>query len=347
MKRKKFAMILLSALSFAALLINTVTPTPIAIINQKQLPQTLLVGGQAFGVKFYTQGVMVVDMTPFETEEGMRNPAKQAGLRVGDVIVSIDSQIVSTNKDISELVEDGNGKSLRIEYSRSGKIHTLTVTPLYSTVQKAYKLGLWVRDSTAGVGTITYIDPHNRRFGALGHGISDVDTGQLMPLSDGEVLQAYIGSVVAGQKGKPGQLKGAFVEDARYGSLDINSPQGVFGNITGNALLSNEEFPVATAEQVHVGAATIRSTVDGLTCQEYDIQIEKIDLKNNDTKNYVIRIVDEDLLALTGGIVQGMSGSPILQDGRIVGALTHVLIGDPTTGYGIFIGNMLNADTLS
>ena len=261
------------------------------------------------------------------------------------MILSINNQIVSTNQDIADIVQ--SGKPLTIEYSRSGKVSTLTVTPRYSTVQKAYKLGLWVRDSTAGVGTVTYIDPHTRRFGALGHGISDVDTGQLMPLSDGEVLQAYIGSVVAGQKGKPGQLKGAFVEDARYGSLDINSQQGVFGNITGNALLTNDEYPVAAADQVHTGTATIRSTVDGLTCAEYDIVIEKIDMNNNDTKNYVVRITDEKLLAITGGIVQGMSGSPILQDGYIVGALTHVLVGDPTTGYGIFIGNMLSADTLS
>lgn len=347
MKGKKFFMILLSALSFAALFINTVSPSPVATINQNQLPQTLLVGGQTFGVKFYTQGVMVVDMSPFETEQGMCNPAKQAGLKVGDVIVSINNQIVSTNDDIAELVQAGAGAPIQIEYSRSGKVSTLTVTPLYSTVQKAYKLGLWVRDSTAGVGTVTYIDPRTRRFGALGHGISDVDTGQLMPLSDGEVLQAYIGSVTPGQKGRPGQLKGAFVEDARYGSLDINSQQGVFGNITGNALLTNDEYPVATADQVHTGAATIRSTVDGLITKEYDILIEKIDMNNNDTKNYVVCIVDEELLAVTGGIVQGMSGSPILQDGRIIGALTHVLVGDPTTGYGIFIGNMLNADTLS
>ncbi len=347
MKRKKFVMILLSALAFTALFINTVGPSPIATINQKHVPQTLLVGGQTFGVKFYTQGVMVVDMSVFETEQGMCNPAKQAGLKVGDVILSINKQIVSTNRDISDIVESGNGDTLTIEYSRSGKVNTVTVTPLYSTVQKTYKLGLWVRDSTAGVGTVTYIDPHNRRFGALGHGISDVDTGQLMPLSDGEVLQAYIGSVVAGQKGKPGQLKGAFVEDARYGSLDINSQQGVFGNITGNALLTNEEYPVATADQVHTGDAAIRSTIDGVTTREYTVCIEKIDLKGNDTKNYVVRITDPDLLAVTGGIVQGMSGSPILQDGRIIGALTHVLVGDPTTGYGIFIGNMLKADTLS
>ena len=347
MKRKKFLMIIVSALSFAALFINTVGPTPIATVNQKHRPQTLLIGGQTFGVKFYTQGVMVVDMSAFETETGMCNPAKSAGLRVGDIILSINSQIVSTNNDIAELVEASNGNALTIEYSRSGKVNVLAVSPLYSTVQKAYKLGLWVRDSTAGVGTVTYIDPHNRRFGALGHGISDVDTGQLMPLSDGDVLQAYIGAVVPSQKGKPVQLKGAFVQDARYGSLDINSNQGVFGTITGNALLNNEEFPVATADQVHTGEATIRSTVDGFTTKDYTIDIEKVDLKGNDTKNYVIRITDKELLAITGGIVQGMSGSPILQDGRIIGALTHVLIGDPTTGYGIFIGHMLDADDLS
>ena len=347
MKRKKFFMILLSALSFSALFINTISPAPIATANQRQYPKTLLIGGQTFGVKFYTQGVMVVDMSAFETENGMCNPAKTAGLRVGDIILSINSQIVSTNSDISELVEASNGNALTIEYSRSGKVHTLSVTPLYSTVQKAYKLGLWVRDSTAGVGTVTYINPQNRRFGALGHGISDVDTGQLMPLSDGDVLQAYIGAVVPGQKGKPGQLKGAFVEDARYGSLDINSEQGVFGTITGNALLNNEEFPVATADQIHTGEATIRSTVDGFLTKDYLVNIEKIDLKGNNTKNYVICITDEELLAITGGIVQGMSGSPILQDGRIIGALTHVLIGDPTTGYGIYIGHMLAADDLS
>ena len=345
MKGKKFLMILISAMAFVALMMNS-GATPVATITQEG-PKTLLVGGQTFGVKFYTQGVIVVDMTPFETKEGMRNPAQEAGLKVGDVILSIDNQIVSTNSDIGDLVEACDGKELCIEYSRGGKTNKVSVAPLMSTVQKCYKLGLWVRDSTAGVGTITYIDPKTRRFGALGHGISDVDTGQLMPLSDGEVLHAHIGSVVMGQAGKPGQLKGAFIEDTRYGSLDINSAQGVFGNIMGNNLMDNEEFPVAESNQVHVGDAVIRSTISGTTVEEYTVCIEKINFFGADTKNYVIRITDERLLSITGGIVQGMSGSPIIQDGRIVGALTHVLIGDPTTGYGIFIGNMLNADTRS
>lgn len=309
--------------------------------------KTLIVGGQAFGVKFYTQGVIVVDLSEFETETGARNPAKEAGLRVGDVIRSVDRRIVSTNGDIAELVEESGGAPLEIEYSRGGEPATVTVAPLYSPPLQSYKLGLWVRDSTAGVGTVTYIDPDTGRFGALGHGISDVDTGLLMPLSDGEVLQAQIVGVATGKRGMPGQLKGAFVEEMHYGALDINSDQGVFGFLDdrGVLALSGQAIPVARAEEVHTGRVTIRSTISGTQPEEFEAVIETVNGGGAEIKNFVLRITDERLLAATGGIVQGMSGSPVLQDGKLIGAVTHVLVNDPTMGYGIFLENMLKTDS--
>ena len=350
MKTKKFlgglaAFLLCAAAAAGVLVLNAPSTTEIAASGQ-QTTRTLVAGGQAFGVKFYTQGVVVVDMSEFETDSGMKNPARDAGLRQGDVILSINSQIVSTNADISDLVAQSEGAPLSVEYSRGGEVSTVTVTPLYSRVAKGYKLGLWVRDSAAGVGTITYIDPASGRFGALGHGITDVDTGQILPISEGEVLGAHIGSVVRGKAGMPGQLKGAFIPSAPFGTLNQNTDRGVFGSAAESSALafSAPSYPIASKDELHTGAATIRCTVEGTEPQEFSVEIESISSRRTETKNFTVRVTDPRLLELTGGIVQGMSGSPILQDGKLVGALTHVFVSDPTQGYGIFIENMLAAD---
>lgn len=315
-------------------------------VNSDASELMLIPGGQAFGVKFYTDGVMVVDMTAFETADGMRNPAYEAGIRTKDIIISVNGEKITSNRDISKIVSACNGKQVVFEVKRNDTTFTVNVSPQKSAAQDSYKVGLWVRDSTAGIGTITYFNPQTGHFAGLGHGISDVDTGVLMPLAAGDVIGANISSVIKGQKGAPGQLEGSFNEFVQYGSLLQNTSQGVFGKTEDRNLLSQQAIPIASNEQVEVGEVTIRCTTNGTQVSEYKAMIESINKSSSSQgKNMVIKITDEALLEKTGGIVQGMSGSPILQNGKLVGAVTHVLINDPTMGYGIFIENMLAIDS--
>lgn len=315
-------------------------------VNSDTSELMLIPGGQAFGVKFYTDGVMVVDMTAFETADGMRNPAYEAGIRTKDIIISVNGEKITSNRDISKIVSACNGKQVVFEVKRNDTTFTVNVSPQKSAAQDSYKVGLWVRDSTAGIGTITYFNPQTGHFAGLGHGISDVDTGVLMPLAAGDVIGANISSVIKGQKGAPGQLEGSFNEFVQYGSLLQNTSQGVFGKTEDRNLLSQQAIPIASNEQVEVGEVTIRCTTNGTQVSEYKAMIESINKSSSSQgKNMVIKITDEALLEKTGGIVQGMSGSPIIQNGKLVGAVTHVLINDPTMGYGIFIENMLAIDS--
>lgn len=314
--------------------------------NSNTSDLALIPGGQAFGVKFYTDGVMVVDMTAFETADGMRNPAYEAGIRTKDIIISVNGEKITTNRDISNIVSACNGNTVVFEVKRNDTTFTVNVLPQKSAAQDSYKVGLWVRDSTAGIGTITYFNPQTGHFAGLGHGISDVDTGVLMPLAVGDVIGANISSVIKGQKGAPGQLEGSFNEFVQYGSLIQNTSQGVFGKTNDKNLLSQQAIPIASNDEVQVGEVTIRCTTNGSEISEYKAMIESINKSSTSQgKNMVIKITDEALLEKTGGIVQGMSGSPIIQNGKLVGAVTHVLINDPTMGYGIFIENMLAIDS--
>ena len=310
--------------------------------NSNTSDLALIPGGQAFGVKFYTDGVMVVDMTAFETADGMRNPAYEAGIRTKDIIISVNGEKITTNRDISNIVSACNGNTVVFEVKRNDTTFTVNVLPQKSAAQDSYKVGLWVRDSTAGIGTITYFNPQTGHFAGLGHGISDVDTGVLMPLAVGDVIGANISSVIKGQKGAPGQLEGSFNEFVQYGSLIQNTSQGVFGKTNDKNLLSQQAIPIASNDEVQVGEVTIRCTTNGSEISEYKAMIESINKSSTSQgKNMVIKITDEALLEKTGGIVQGMSGSPIIQNGKLVGAVTHVLINDPTMGYGLFIEWML------
>ena len=314
--------------------------------NNNTSDLALIPGGQAFGVKFYTDGVMVVDMTAFETADGMRNPAYEAGIRTKDIIISVNGEKITTNRDISNIVSACNGNTVVFEVKRNDTTFTVNVLPQKSAAQDSYKVGLWVRDSTAGIGTITYFNPQTGHFAGLGHGISDVDTGVLMPLAVGDVIGANISSVIKGPKGAPGQLEGSFNEFVQYGSLIQNTSQGVFGKTNDKNLLSQQAIPIASNDEVQVGEVTIRCTTNGSEISEYKAMIESINKSSTSQgKNMVIKITDEALLEKTGGIVQGMSGSPIIQNGKLVGAVTHVLINDPTMGYGIFIENMLAIDS--
>ncbi len=310
----------------------------------KNLPLTenaLIPGGFPFGVKFYTKGVIVVGISDVETENGTSSPAAQAGIKKGDVITAVNSKKINSISELTKIIEASNGNELTFDIEREGKNTSIKITPALTKNDKIYKSGLWVRDSTAGIGIVTFIDPQNKTFAGLGHGICDVDTGELMPMLKASVVNIDITNVVKGQNGKPGELKGAFTQ-TKLGELTKNTPTGVYGVFSSlPAKATLEPMPCAKKEDVKVGDVIVYTTVSDRGMEGYNAKIIKINDLNSQTKNFIIEITDKKLLEQTGGIVQGMSGSPIIQNGKLIGAVTHVLVNDPTKGYGIFIENML------
>ena len=301
---------------------------------------TLYPGGMPFGVKLYTDGVIVVGLAGVDTDSGKVYPARDCGLLIGDIIRSVDGKEVNTAEEVSEAVANCGGKNITLGIISDGKESTVTLIPAFSQADNTYRAGLWLRDSTAGLGTVTFISPQNNVFGGLGHGICDVDTGSLMPLRKGVVVDVTINGIKKGQVGIPGELNGYFAP-ARIGSLIGNTTCGVYGVLANMPDVSHSEaLKIGLKDELKTGKCEIYCTVSE-KLDKYDAEIIKIGNKNADTKNFVIRITDKRLLEATGGIVQGMSGSPIIQNGKLVGAVTHVLVNDPTKGYGIFIENML------
>lgn len=297
-------------------------------------------GGQVFGVKLYTSGVMVVGMSDVDTMNGPKNPAYEAGLRKGDIILTINGQNMNSNSEVGEAFSKSGGQPMTVKARRGSRTFEVQVQARLSVSEKEYKAGLWVRDSTAGIGTVTFYEPSTGIFGGLGHGICDIDTGEILPLASGQAVRADINDVLRGTKGRTGELQGS-LEDQALGSLLMNRPTGVYGCME-SSLPQGSAVPVAMCQEVHTGNATILSTVDGTGPHSYAIRIEKVDYDDSTpTKNMVIRVTDKALLQKTGGIVQGMSGSPIMQNGRLVGAVTHVFVSDPARGYGIFAENMI------
>ena len=297
-------------------------------------------GGMPFGVKFYTDGVMIVGFCDIQTGKGSVNPATKAGLHTKDVILKIDGEELRGASDMTERIEASGGKPLRLTYRRGGKEFETTLTPVLSTSEGQYKTGIWVRDSGAGIGTVTFLFPDSGAFAGLGHGICDADTGALVGMRKGTVSDVTISSVVKGAAGAPGELKGHF-NPGRSGALLGNSNCGVWGVFSEVPETSCEPMPIGLRDDICEGDAYILCTASGDEIQKYDIRISNIKRDATGSKCFTVTVTDPDLLALTGGIVQGMSGSPIIQNGKLVGAITHVLINDPTTGYGIFLENML------
>ena len=298
--------------------------------------------GTPFGVKMFTDGVLVVGFSEIETENGNVCPAEESGLFKGDIIKSIDGKSVFTNEEVAEIIENSNGKTLLFSIERNGENMSISVTPEMLKDKSGFKAGFWVRDSSAGIGTLTFYDPENLSFAGLGHAVCDIDTGVVLPFSSGEIVTAAITKIEKGTAGDPGELGGTFIGTDKLGTVKFNNETGLYGTL--EYRIEGIDMPIAPKQEIYEGAAVILSTIAGSEAEEYDIVIEKISISDNSlTKNMVIRVVDEELLELTGGIVQGMSGSPILQNGKLVGAVTHVLVNDPTRGYGIFIENMLEA----
>ncbi len=318
-------------------------------------PERVYVGGMPFGVKFYTEGILVVGFCDVDVGAGGRviNPARDAGLRPRDVITGINGEVPGDASVLTAAVEASGGKPIALTVKRQaggndkrkgseGRTMELTVsvTPAYSVSENRYKTGMWVRDSGAGIGTVTFIIPGSNAFAGLGHGICDGDTGELVPMRRGQVTDVTVSGVDKGMVGAPGAIKGYFAP-GKTGTLLGNTDCGVFGILCNRPTLAETLMPVGHRNEVREGDATILCTLDDGNIGEYTVRITSIDTEAGGSKCFGITVTDPSLIQKTGGIVQGMSGSPVLQNGKLIGAVTHVLINDPTTGYGIFIDNML------
>ena len=302
----------------------------------------LLPGGMPFGVKFSTEGVLVVGFCDVDAEGGSINPAYAAGLRTRDVITSVNGKQIADAAQFGTMVADAGASPLTLTYKRAGTSHSATLTPAKSVSENRYKTGLWVRDSGAGIGTVTFIAPQTGAFGGLGHGICDQESGALVGMTRGVVSSVTISGVQKGVSGKPGELKGYF-GTTKTGTLLANTDCGVFGIFSQKPISKQSALPIAHRNEVKEGEAHILCTLDENGPCKYTIRISDIDKSASGSKCFTVKVTDPALISKTGGIVQGMSGSPIIQNGKLVGAVTHVLINHPATGYGIFIENMLNA----
>ncbi len=316
---------------------------PIKKVNIQKIENVYVVpGGNPFGVKLFTKGIIIVGISDIKTSHGLVNPAKQAGLQKGDIILTINKMEINSNEDLIKTVEKSNGNSLLVEVVRNGMKYETTITPIKNESDGIYKLGIWVRDSSAGIGTITFWDEKTKYFGGLGHGICDVDTGELLPLSHGDIIKTNINGISKGTRGNPGELKGYFIDCEPIGYLTDNTYSGVYGKLN-ECIPKKEVIPVAMKQQVKTGKAQILTTVFGSSPEYYDIDIMRINYnEESPSKNMIIKITDNKLLNITGGIIQGMSGSPIIQNDMLVGAITHVFVNDPQKGYAIFAENMIS-----
>ena len=304
--------------------------------------QEVLVSGSPVGIYMETKGVLVIDSGEITDREGIRRTPAEHIIQPGDYICEIDGEVLTGKKQLMQLVKENQGEPMEMQVIRHQETIKLEMTPV-ETEDGSYKLGIWVRDNIQGIGTLTYVEP-NGTFGALGHGISDADTGERLEISDGDLYRADILSIRKGTAGTPGELRGVinYREENRIGTICGNSQYGIRGQMEpGKYTESMKKIPTGLKQEIQTGKAEIRCDIgDGI--REYQCEILEIDSNARDTnKCFVLRITDDDLLSRTGGIVQGMSGSPVLQNGKLIGAITHVFVNDPTKGYGIFIENMM------
>lgn len=298
-------------------------------------------GGVPFGVKFMTEGLLVVGFCEVDSGTKKSNPSTDAGLRIGDRILSVNGKTVNSAAEFGKLVEASQGKAITLTCLRGNSEFRTTLTPGFSKSENSYKTGVYIKDNGAGLGTVTYIVPNTLEFAGLGHGICEGENGNLVPISRGSVVNVGIDGVIKGQCGTPGELKGHF-KSGKCGTLLQNTDCGVFGVLTSLPTgLPSAPLSLGLRDEICEGRAYIYCTLDASGPAKYEIEISNIDRSATAGKCFTVRVTDQKLLEKTGGIVQGMSGSTIIQNGKIVGAVTHVMINDPTTGYGIFIENML------
>jgi len=311
------------------------------------LPNTALIPcGMTVGVTFQTDGVMVLGTGGVTDANGTLHHPGDKQLKAGDLIIAVNGEPLDNKTQLIALIESAKpSKPLTFSVKRDGTTITCAITPI-TNADNINKIGVWVRDGTQGIGTLTYYNPDTMKFGALGHGIMDVDTKKLLTVRTGKLMDSKIVTVKKGKKGGPGELIGEIAQDASIGRIVSNTELGLYGYMTSPPdALPQERMPIALQNEIHEGPATIRANVSGKEIKEYDVYIESVNRYSADeAKGMVIRITDQELIAKTNGIVQGMSGSPILQNGKIVGAVTHVFVQNPLKGYGIFIENMLRQE---
>lgn len=301
--------------------------------------RTVYVGGMSAGFTLKTDGAQVIGLSEITTESGVCAPAQEGGLRVGDLIRKAGGISVKTIAQLNEIVDKSKGKTMEYEVVRNGEVMRFRLQAVQEKLSNRYKIGVLVRESVSGIGTVTYVDREGR-FGSLGHSVMG-ENNRAMEISNGTVFSCNIIGVSKGVRGKAGELRGLFLNDQPFGNADKLCDCGIFGKVSEDVSLKHLTTAVVDSDDAKPGSAYIYSTVNGVEPKRYEIEIVKVDHFNKENKNYVIKIVDEELIAKTGGIVQGMSGSPILQEDKLVGAITHVFINDPTRGYGIDIERMI------
>lgn len=307
---------------------------PIKDITVNVIPKATVVPlGNTVGLKLYTSGVLVVGMSEIEGEDkNIYRPYENTGIKEGDMIIKANDDSVTCTADLLNIVNESNGKKVLLKYVREGETIDTTITPVKAE-DNNYKLGLWVRDAAAGVGTVSFYEPSTNTFAALGHGIQDVDTSQLLNIAKGEFVTTRIVSIVKGKKGNPGKIQGSIENSKVVGEVYKNTEFGVYGKVTNISAMGmdiSKAVEVATRDEIEKGPAKIICTLEDNKTKEYDIQIEQIYKNNNENnKSMLVRVTDKELIEKTGGIIQGMSGSPIIQNGKMIGALTHVLVNSP------------------
>lgn len=315
---------------------------PVGKIEAKETDRKYVyAGGSLVGIRLYTEGLLVVGIDDVATESGNVSPAEDCGIMQGDIITEVNNEIVISVSDFSNRVIASKGKNISVTVKRGNEFYYYSLKPAYSQAENKYRCGLWLRDSTAGIGTLTFSDPQTKMFASLGHAICDSETEAILPVGEGDILGASINGCIPGEKGSTGQIKGNFTNDV-LGELHDNNEFGVYGTYSDASVETGELYPVAAQTEIETGDAQIISTVSQDGAQFYDIEIEKITYSSEKAaRSMVIKITDPELIGITGGIVQGMSGSPIIQNGMLVGAVTHVFLNDPERGYGIFAETMI------
>jgi len=311
-------------------------------------PMKLIPGGQSIGVTMQTKGVMVVGQAPVVDKTGRKVfPAKEAGIEVGDILLKINDQEVRTDQEVSNAVhlageQKGNANVI---YKHQDQILEKIIKPIFCVETGRYRMGLFVRDEAAGVGTLSFLDPVSKQYGALGHVVTDADTNQKIEVFNGKIIASTIYAIEKGKRGHPGEKIGSFVTNSAFiGTIEKNTMTGIFGTMSGQVVnpYYKEAIPVGWESEVKVGPAKIYTVIQGENIEEFEVNIDRVMHNRTDSKNMIVRVTDPRLLEVTGGIIQGMSGSPIIQDGKIIGVVTHVFVNDSQRGYGVFIQNMVN-----
>ena len=303
-------------------------------INVFAYSDKVILGGNNIGIEVKTKGILVVGLYKIDD----KFIASSSGIESGDYILKVNDNTINSIADFTnEINNDDDKKSINVEYLRDNKKYNTSLDIVYK--ENEYKTGLYVKDTISGIGTLTFIDPNSKKFGALGHEIATNESKDIVNINDGSIYYSYITGITKSINGDPGEKEAKYDYDNKYGIINENTNKGIFGDYTSN-IDTSKLYQVAKPDEIQRGKATIFTVLDGERVEEYEIEIDKINL-NDEVKNIVFKITDERLLSMTGGIIQGMSGSPIVQNNKIIGAVTHVIVNDPTTGYGIFITNML------